>query len=573
MTDDPEPDGKRITLFMWGWQEHFRIAVQHRAEGVLGAVGLTCDPVVLLVGVRRDGVKDVWPICIEPEKARWVPAMLGDLDAAIARKKAEHPDANLFHTHPRVQAQIPERIRRQAIGEAVREALDAIDRDVVTVCSAAITVDKHDVVCAVQIPATALAAYPTIPHRLIRGDTIQTSFARCCLDAIVGEAARALGFPDPNGETMREAREIVVGAAEAFMRVSAIAGRYVMRDMFQTLSSLSQLKYEGERGSGRLAVAAGDDPRLRYITRFAEPVPLGQTRWIRKLLQMSTRETPLIADYEHAFGLAQVADGGPPLFHADFADQHEWLYKVGDTTLLHCRFGEPSLPKDAVDPIRFADTLRRLFPEMSDNALVVNQTTLLEMTRQPHGSMIVIARDAADEAARLEAQGTRIAPTRLTPDMLNHASRIDGTILVDPEGMVHAIGVILDGDAHALCTPSRGARYNSGIRYVAAANEPRVALVMSEDRTLDVIPLLRPRMSRTAIEAAVAELEHATPDDYHVPRNRLSDIQFYLDQPQCDRINARLKAFDAIPLREHEFRILNPHFEPNPAMSDEYLTD
>lgn len=564
--------GKLINLFIWGWQEHFRINLEHLATHVFKEIGIKAEPVVLLVGVRREGVEDAHPVCIEPENGRWTLDIFAELSAAIEQKQREHLDCNLFHTHPRIMAQQPERILRDAISDAVRDMLDRADSDLglQTFCSVAIPVEKHYVVCAIQVPKAALAPYPTIPHEWLRRTT-DTNFALCCISAILMEAGRALTSPDPVGDHMRTAREVAVNGAEFFMRVSVIPRQHVMTDAFRLFTQFSQLPYEGGRGSGRLVITQKDDPRIEYVMRFVEPVDLHQKRWVRKLLEMSTQEMPLIANYEYVFGLGRVAEDGSPIFHVDFVDQHEWLFRLNNTTMLHCRFGEPTLPRDAVDPERFADTLTRLFPEITSEMLKIHQAAVLEMSKHPHGSMIVIGRDVEREAERLAAQGTQIAPTSLTLTLLNRASRIDGTILVAPDGICHAIGVILDGEANAQCTPSRGARYNSGIRYVAASVVPRVAIVMSEDRTLDVIPLLRPRMSRRTIEEAVAALEAATLDDFHKPRTRLTDLKFYLNQDQCSRINAVLDRFDAIPRELLELRYIGPRFSPDPEMNDSYL--
>ena len=134
---------------------------------------------------------------------------------------------------------------------------------------------------------------------------------------------------------------------------------------------------------------------------------------------------------------------------------------------------------------------------------------------QRHGSMLIVARDAELEADRLRGQGTRIEPMKLTPDLYRQVSEIDGTIIIDPQGVCHAIGVILDGSARPECTPSRGARYNSGIRYVRSADTPRLAVVVSDDQTVDVIPVLPPRIKRSELERAIAGLETATANDYH----------------------------------------------------------
>lgn len=195
------------------------------------------------------------------------------------------------------------------------------------------------------------------------------------------------------------------------------------------------------------------------------------------------------------------------------------------------------------------------------------------MNRQTHGSMVIIAGDAASEADRLELQGTRIEPTPLTPELAARASEIDGTILVDPEGCCHAIGVILEGQANERCTPSRGARYNSGVWYVGEGGAARIALVVSDDRTLDVIPLLLPRVLREPIVGAIDALVAATSDNFHQPRNTLDKFRFYLSAEQCEIANAALNRIEAEPQEVGEIRWIGNRFVPDPAMNESYFLD
>ena len=169
------------------------------------------------------------------------------------------------------------------------------------------------------------------------------------------------------------------------------------------------------------------------------------------------------------------------------------------------KYGRPSLPQEELSRARLLDTYQRLFPaagkEDSDHFLDLCQAAV----EQRHGSMLVVAEDAECEAARLQSQGTRIEPTKLTPKLYRQVSGIDGAVLVDPHGVCYAIGVILDGPAHPACTPSRGARYNSGIRYVHATDTQCLAVIVSDDQTVDVIPDMRLRIKRSAIVTAIAE--------------------------------------------------------------------
>lgn len=146
--------------------------------------------------------------------------------------------------------------------------------------------------------------------------------------------------------------------------------------------------------------------------------------------------------------------------------------------------------------------------------------------------MVVVAADAADEARRLGAQGTLIEPTDATDELLERAPKIDGTIIIDPHGVCYAIGVILDGVASDDCTPSRGARFNSAVRYVHSSEAPRMAIVVSDDRTVGVLPLLRPRVPRAEIEGALSDFSGATLENYHASRSFLDKHRLYLSAGQ-----------------------------------------
>ena len=187
--------------------------------------------------------------------------------------------------------------------------------------------------------------------------------------------------------------------------------------------------------------------------------------------------------------------------------------------------------------------------------------------RQQHGSILVVAEDAELEADRLQGEGTRIEPTELTPDLYQQVSNIDGAVIIDPDGTCYAIGVILDGQSGPKCTPSRGARYNSAIRYVNSSDKSRLIVVISDDQTIDIIPLPRPNIKRSTLEKQISGLEKATSENYHSPINWLDDHRFYLDQKQCDRINEALKR---IRKQSGENKIQRSRFSPNPNFNESY---
>ena len=243
----------------------------------------------------------------------------------------------------------------------------------------------------------------------------------------------------------------------------------------------------------------------------------------------------------------------------------------GNEVMLVSSYGAPSLPRERFPIHRLLDTYQRLFSEAGEDDLARFSTLFDAAVGQRHGSVLVVARDAEREAERLQGQGTRIEPMRLRPEVYRQVSRIDGAVIIDPQGTCYAIGVILDGQARPECTPSRGARYNSGVRYVGGADNPRLAIIVSDDQMVDVIPTLRPRIKRSAIDVAVADLEKSSSEDYHSTIYWLDRHRFYLGQGECDRINAALARIASEPMEVGEIRMPWRAFSPHPDLDDSYF--
>jgi hypothetical protein len=289
---------------------------------------------------------------------------------------------------------------------------------------------------------------------------------------------------------------------------------------------------------------------------------------------MASDQFALVADGEHLHGLGKLRPGHDPalqdVFEIDFLDHYYWQLRCGGQALLRSRYGEPTLPREPISRVKFEDNFSRIFPQASAADHQRLWDLFKVMTEQDHGSMIVVAADAIAEAQRLAQQGTRISPITMTEDLLRSVSKIDGTVILDPHCVCHAVGVILDGPAVDVCTPSRGARYNSGIRYICASDEARMAIVVSDDGTADVIPMLRPKIDRSRIERFISDLETATLENYHEPRHFLDEHRFYLTAKQCERVNVALDRIEKLPTEGGQFVIITERLKPHPAMNDSY---
>jgi len=139
---------------MWGYQPHFRLAVELRAKRVFELLGAETEPKVFLVGLRRPGRGSGHPVCIEPEDGEWPLAIFDDLDNQIERAIPDHPQQQMFYTDEPTMREKPERIRRLTITEEIKRRLDSEDQKHgrKRFCSTAYPVGNYYVVSVLQLP-------------------------------------------------------------------------------------------------------------------------------------------------------------------------------------------------------------------------------------------------------------------------------------------------------------------------------------------------------------------------------------------------------------------------------------
>jgi DNA integrity scanning protein DisA with diadenylate cyclase activity len=148
----------------------------------------------------------------------------------------------------------------------------------------------------------------------------------------------------------------------------------------------------------------------------------------------------------------------------------------------------PRLPQGQVAADNFARVVRIVFPELSVDSTDYLWDLARKATTQPNGTILVISAGAAQEAQRLTRQCFRVVPRIMTPTVLRLVTNIDGAVLIEPNGICHAIGAILDGLATEKGDSSRGSRFNSALRYVNSSKYPVLAVVVSEDGWIDLLP-------------------------------------------------------------------------------------
>ena len=363
-------------------------------------------------------------------------------------------------------------------------------------------VNKNYVVCLVL--QTARNDYEALPHLQKslsedeRGDKchVEPSLMSSVISVFLEDCQEEISKREP-GQGFgrgRDPKEFLRDAGRRLMYTASATGKefYGLHGMFEACNIISSLQYEGAEGAGHLVVAAKNHPALDLRIEFTDPPTFTEYRAIRKLLQLCGKDTWLLSDSYHVYGLGSVKPGAydpslENLFAIRFVKHHCWELTHDGHALMQTTYGEPRFPKPSFDEGRFKTTLQRVIPGVTPAATEELIALARTASEAKHGTMLVISSDAAGEAVRLEKQALRIRPLKLSRDQLAPGTSIDGAILLDATASCHAIGVILDGHASPSGTPSRGARYNSAVRYVGEKKNC-VAIVVSEDGTVDVVP-------------------------------------------------------------------------------------
>lgn len=565
---------------MWGYQSFFRVLLEHRAEKIIQSIAPTVHPRALLVGIRTPDKKDGYPVCVEPEDTDFDPNIFFDCATRTDSIYTSHPDQNIIYgDEPRMRDK-PENIRKKSVLKAVQEVVSAYDlqNKAKTFCGWPTRVDGYYVVPMLQFSREELLEYPHLPEP-VRFDEFESStgLLQSVIECLLGEATDALEKKEPGRffDTFPlEDTAILQKAGTRFCdAITLCTGDIMSQEVFKALNAISSLPYEGREAVGGLLFVSSKVEALDFSVHLKDAVPIYKHKLCRKLIEISNPNVLCVCRGVNAisgFGSLQSTDVDG-VFRVDFIGRYKWDLYYKNNLVMKVAFGIPCFPLPRINEEVFRSDIRRLIPSILKDAEDRIWDIIEAGIKQKNGTMIVVSTKAVDETERLKKQCLSIDPIALTPDLVSRFSGIDGAILIDPKGICHAIGVILDGMATDEGDQSRGARYNSAIRYITSTYpSPTVCIVVSEDGHVDVLPELRPQIDKNQVAKIIALLGALNMENYNKTISWLDEHRFYLTAEQCDIVNTALTQIRSIPMEVGEIRLKIPPFVPNPDMNESY---
>ena len=583
----------KINYFMWEYQSDFHSSAKITAEGLFSELDRDLVKNVFLIGVFDEDLKDRHPICLEPEDCGFEMRQFIDVKEQAHHLEATDEQRFVLHSHPIAQEGHRQRIKVGALHTAVQNAVRRYEeyRGIVSHCSWPVPVNGYQVIVVLQFNREAFYSHYSLAKD--REERSNFKLFTSLLDAAIREffdlCEEELQKREPYRVKDREYDEIIRSAGRMLMYTPSNAGGEFrgLHGLFDSCNEVSSLKHEGDESVGEMLIAKKGHSNVQVVLSLTQPVSMRNHRAVRKLIEVSSSELSLLSDSGYVYGLGQSVGyydrRNEDLFLIRFVRHYTWELFHDRHLMMQVKYGQPSLPQGDSGKRTFETDVRRIFSSITAEEISQLWKLTTAAASQRHGTIVVISSGAEEEANRLKSQAIVIKPFRLTQDIMGMITAIDGAVLVDPSSTCHAIGVILDGTAANKGDPSRGARFNSAIRYVESKKKGHtytcLVIVVSEDGTVDLVPNLMPQISKLAILEEIEKLAELRKEEnferkqFYGIMDFLSLVKFYLLEEMCDRINQLRREIEPRAREGTDIWRDFEDFVPNEDMNETYFLD
>lgn len=255
---------------------------------------------------------------------------------------------------------------------------------------------------------------------------------------------------------------------------------------------LAAMQYEKDANEGNL-IYITDEKFCKIELEYIEPVimEMDNLKRIRKLLQMTNDDMALMMNKNgEIYAMGKIKENiSCDYLQIKFIGNTKFvIYKNGELYLI-IKNRIPQLPVGKKGLIsNILEKIKKTF-DTDDTSKI--ESVIAGAIKQEHGTTIIFSEEAESEAKRLKKSGISIKPRDISEEnLVRSITSIDGALICDLNGTCYMIGAILDGMVSEEADLSRGARYNSAIRYVNS-HERTCAVVVSEDGYVDCFPEIK----------------------------------------------------------------------------------
>ena len=292
-------------------------------------------------------------------------------------------------------------------------------------------------------------------------------------------------------------REYATHAVRDYIRdeLNRLVGWDVKMEIYPILDAIIAISKTPEEGAwprGRLVFIESDTAeKMDYLVRFpkSERPRLTNFKHVRKMLlavEYSGRE--LISDGTSLIGV--TADETPRhAVKAEFRGNHGFLF-MGTKPV--CSFSDGRFHSTNRKPnlVQLEELLLEssLDPSDSFDLFRILSSIVGKAAERKHGCTLVV--DFSNPLVAIPGQKLEHPIDIRLPhlrELAESLSKVDGAVHIDATGMqVHAFACLLDGQSISGEDRSRGARYNSALRFTSA-HKNLIVVVVSSDRPVSVM--------------------------------------------------------------------------------------
>lgn len=203
--------------------------------------------------------------------------------------------------------------------------------------------------------------------------------------------------------------------------------------LWDLFTSIAVLPYESSESTGTLLLAP-DRSGVELVLVLNLPLTVAEVRGVRKLLQISSENLSLLCDGAEIYGLGR-SRGPDRLPLVEFQFHGRWCLSDGEHRRLEVDMtGAPKADEWLSESV-FIQSLLDAFGPMRPDAVERLWQLMVAASGQPKGTTVLITPYAVTEVVRLGSQCTAIGPLTLTPALVERITGIDGTVIIDLDGV------------------------------------------------------------------------------------------------------------------------------------------